>query len=260
MTGLSLRADIAQAAQRRGLLAPSGRTNVLETPWTIYHRRDVPAAGQTNFVFFNEVRGQGITNLDVQGQLPANQVFSCEGIKFGFLPGFDRTGQRLGIAAPSSAQALGSALNRSSVIASSLDPAALLPLWQEKARELLMQGAVQFIINGRTVLDAYGLATFPEGRGVLGDANQAISATFTAAAGLASVRSGVYNGAPLASNVFRFASKIGIFPGQAFSVGVTYNRAVNFNEADVGPLVGLSAVTAGTLTCELFGTLIQGVS
>lgn len=259
--GLALRADIANVARQRGLLPPSGSSNVLTVPWRLYHRVNVPAAGQTNFTFFNETRSAGVTNLDTQGQLPANQVMEVEAIAFSFLPGLDRLGQRLGVAAPTQAQVEASLLNRSSTIAASADPAAPLVLWQEKARELLSQGGVVFTINGRNFMDAYGLTTFPEGRGVLADGNSTISATFTAAAGLAERRTGVYNGAPVASNLYRFPTKVGLFPGQAFSVTVTYNRAVDFTQQFAGPLFNVTgALVAGTLTCELIGKLTQGVA
>lgn len=260
-SGLPLRPDIASIAARRGLLPPGGRANVLVQPWTYYHRRDVPAAGASSFTFFNEPKSQGVTNLENQGSLPANQVLEVHGMRFGFLPGIDRLGNRLGVAAPTQAQIEASLLNRASTIASSADPASPLVLWNEKARELLNQGSIQLTVNSRVLVDTYALTTFPESKGVVSDANGYIAATFTAAAGLASIRSGVFNGAPAASNERKFPTKVAIFPGQAFSVAVNFNRAVDFTQQYAGPLYNVSgAVTAGVLCCELFGNLIVNVS
>lgn len=265
MTGLPLRSDVQSIAAKRGLIPSSGsNANVLITPWSYWHRRDVPVAGQTNYTFFNEPASLGITNLDNQGQIPANQVFEVHGMSFHFLPGFDRVGQRAGIATGSLTQALieSSILNRSAVIASSLDPAAPLALWPEKSRELLEQGQVKFTVSSRTLLNQYGLTQFPAGRGVLSESNQALSATFTAAAGISTVRQNVFNGAPFNANVERFASKVGIFPGQAFGVTVDYNRSVDFTQQYAGPLYNITGtpVVAGVLTCELFGVLITTLS
>lgn len=260
-SGLPLRADIAQVAAKRGLMPSSGQSNVLVTPWSYWHRVNVPAAGVSSFTFFNESRSQGVTNLDNQGILPANQVLEVQAIRFKFLAGVDRLGNRLGVAAPTQAQVEASLLNRYSTIATSADPAAPLVLWQEKARELIEQGALRFTVNGRVLHDQYGLDNFPAGRGVLSDANQSISATFTAAAGLAAVRSNVLNGAPSIGNLNKFPSKLAIFPGQSFSITVDYNRAVDFTQQFAGPLFNVSgAVSAGTLHCELYGLLIQNVA
>lgn len=259
-TGLPIRADLASIARKRGLLAPTGETNVLIVPWVLYHRRDIPVGGTTNLTFFNEGKAPGITNVDNPNQFPANQIFEVHGMRFGFLPGINRLGQRLGIAAPDATQLNASTLSRSATLTTA-DPATLLPLYVEKTRELLTQGAGQLQINSRVVHDFYGLHTFPESKGVCNDQQVAMTGTFTAGAGLSQIRGNIFNGAPVANNQRLFPTKLAIFGGQQFSLNVTWQQAVAFDQATVGPLNGIAgAVTAGTLTAELFGVLILPVS
>lgn len=261
-TGLPIRGDIQRFAEKLGIKLPNSSTTAVLLPWTYYHRVNIPAAGTQSVTFFTEGKSIGVTNLDNPNQLPANFIFSVRAMRFGFLPGLDRLGNRLGITAPVQATVEASLLNRSSTIATSADPASPMVLWNEKVRELLTQGRVQVNANNRLMHESYGLHTFPEAKGVVTDQNAAISATFTAGAGLASVRGGVFNGAPVASNERSFSTRISIGGGQNFNVAVDWPRAVDFTQQFAGPLFNLipAAVTAGTLTCELVGELFVPVN
>ena len=259
--GLPLRQDIGNIAASMKIL-PTG--NALVRPWSLWHRRDVPKAGLSNFTFFNETRSLGVTNIDNQGVLQANNVMAVHGISIGFLPGFDRLGRRLGIASPTQPEVEASLLNGSKIGTTVADPLAVAPLWQEKSRELLYQGNVKFSIGDRLIQDQYGLVAYPEGQGMVSDTSQSTSLSNTTATTINAwniVRSAVYNGAPLAGNVNRFPTPIGIFPGVGFNITIDYNTPVDFTQQYAGPLYNLAnAVTAGVLTVEIFGMLISPVS
>lgn len=260
--GFALKQNVADfIRQKRGVGIP-GDGNVWSRPYELWHRRDVPKAGIASLVFFNEVRGDGITNLDQANTLPANYAFLAKGLRFHFLPGFDRSGRRLGIAAPTTAERLISGLNTFGQSTSiTVDHLAPLWKWAEKIREFLGQGTVELKIGERPILNAYGLDNFPAGRGIVGNAMLSNSITNTVASSQAVGLSSISNGAPIITNRHSFERPYPIFAGQQFAVETRWNQVVDWTEADIGPLSGVgNAVTAGVLLCEMEGELVSPVA
>lgn len=256
--GFAINPALKRIANSRGGLAGSGGATFTRGT-TIFHRLNVPVAGQQSFTFFNAPRAAGITNLEQPGTLPVNTVALVRNIRFSFLPGFNNIGQRLGITGSlTQAQIEASLLNVSKYGTTAADPAAASSapaLWQEKARELLSQGTVNFRVGERDVVTAYGLTKFPEGRGVVGDvtASSAIANTTTTTVNVHNqVFASIYNGAPVIGNAYSVRGDVQIGSGQQFGIEVTYANAVDFTQQYAGPLYNISgAITAGVLMCEL---------
>jgi hypothetical protein len=255
-SGYNIAPGLEDAALKLGVGIP-GRGKYFRRPYTLYHRVNVPAAGQTQFIFFNEPRAIGVTNLEQAGTLPANQLFIAHGLRFKFLCGIDRLGNRIGVAAPTQAQLVASSLSGGVVGTAAADGLAAQWQWTEKFRELLAQGQVIFRIGERDVFNQYGLEKFPNGSGVTAQTALAESGTFTAQASHQINVTQLNNGERVVSNRYSFTTKVGILAGQQFGLQVDYSRAVDFTQQYVGPLYGITgAVTAGTLMAELEGEIV----
>lgn len=259
--GFSVRADVLNYVRNVRRVGIAGDGGVWTRPYRIWHRLNYPKAGQNIFRFFSESRGLGVTNLDQPYTLPANYIFIAYGVKFGFLPGVDRNGYRLGEAAPAAADIQASSMNIGSAGATITDNAPTWK-WHEKIREVLSQGTVVLNLSDRPLFEMYGLDTFPSGRGVVSSVAASDAMTNTAAA--ASIQrayTAISNGAPVFGNAHRFPSPYAICAGQQFNLTVQYNTNVDFTETNLGPLYNLTnAVTAGVLMCELEGEMVSPVN
>lgn len=265
MSGYNISPGLLAAAKKRGVLPPDSGGTIFDRSAKLWSRVNVPVAGQTEFTFFNEPQATGVTNVN-QGQLQANQVFIARGLRLSFLCGFDRTGLRLGIASPTTAQRNASTLNQSSFLAAATTNDAItgrIARWAEKSRELLQQGTVRMNIGEREVFNIYGGDSFPSGKGVTADfsaANPFATTATTTSVQLEHLTANISNGEKVLANRYNFTRPVGIFAGQTFFVGYSFPRAVDFTEADIGPLASVSgAVTAGVLMAELEGELITPV-
>lgn len=260
--GYSINANVASALSARTGGLPGGGAKVITRPYKYWHRLNVPKAGSETFRFFNEARANGVTNLEQANTLPSNYAFALHCIRLSFLPGFDREGKRLGIAPASitAAERRASALNWGKYEAAvPTDTIDRVPRWHEKMRELMEQAEVELHIGDRPIQNVYGLTNYPQGRGLVGGG--ALATGFAQAAPANAYQgdaiSTVSNGVPIVANAWGFGVPFPLVGGQQFSLVVRYNRAVDFTEADLGPLEGVTnAVTAGVLMCELEGELI----
>jgi hypothetical protein len=260
--GFSVREDVLNFVRQGRGVGLAGDGSVWSRPYRLWHRLDIPKAGNALLRFFNEAKALGVTNLDQPNTLPANYVFIAYGLKFHFLPGVDRIGRRLGIAAPTAAELTASAMNYGSAGAVVTDQTAALWKWHEKIRELLGMGTVALNISDRPIFEMYGLDTFPSGRGVVTSvaASDAMTNTSTAAS-IQRAFTSISNGAPVFGNAHRFPKPYAIAAGQQFNVTVQYNSPVDFTEQYLGPIYSLAnAVTAGVLMCEIEGEMVSPVN
>lgn len=259
-TGFNLRPDIAEVIRRKGV-GLAGDGSVLSRPARIFHRVNITPTGNQQISFFNEAKSQNVTNMDQASMLSANQAMIIVGMRFSFIPGLDRDGKRLGIAAPTAAEKLASSLNLGVAAADNADGLATLWKWHEKTREILSQGLVELKIGDRTIFSIHGLDAFPAGRGVVTSVGVSNSIWAAAAATVQHGMTAIANGAPVSGNAFRFISPLALVAGQQFSVNVSYSGGIDFTDADLGPLVGLAnAKAAGTLMCELDGELLSSAN
>jgi hypothetical protein len=259
MTGFPIDASLTRLANNLGGVARPGAD--FSRKYRLWHRQNIPAGGQTTYTFFNASRQANVTNLEQAGTLPANQVFEVQTMRFNLLTGFDVQGRRLGIEAPTAGELNASALNMLQVGPGLADPLSAPWRWHEWAREILSQGEVRFRIGEREVFSIHGLTAFPDGRGVVTDANATLSLAQSSTSGTAGatgslILAQVYNGAPTASNRIVFDKRLTIVSGQQISVDVVYGRAISSTIATLGPLNGVTnATVAGVLMCELEGNL-----
>lgn len=253
-SGYNLAPALETAATKLGVGIP-GRGAFFRRPYTLYHRQNVPASGQTQYIFFNEARSIGVTNLEQAGTLPANQLFIAHGMRFKFLCGITRTGARV----TSTSNTYVSSLSYGVTATSNADNVATTWKWAEKTRELLSQGQVIMRVGERDVFNQYGLEKFPSGSGLSVQSDVAASLATTASSVTPSYGVNVQtlnNGERVVSNRYTFSTKIGILAGQQFSVQVDYNAAVDFSDQYLGPLNGVTVTYAGTLMCEIEGELV----
>lgn len=236
----------------------------------IYDRINIPGGGTggggalpllNQVDFFKSNYAPYVTNLQTPNQFPANYAIAVYSLRIGFLPGFDRLGQRLGQAAPAAATILASAQAVGEAYAAATAAAAttVAVRWAETLREFLSTPIVQFNVADRQVFEIQSLLAFPDGKGLAQGTAIGSQGTLAATNITQSVFGNINNGAPVYSNAFSFGTPYPLPGGQNFGVSAKWPRAVDWADATIGPLAGLNLAgqVAGTLMCELEGDLVS---
>lgn len=270
--GYPIQDPVARWLQERTGGLPGQGLAVWERPAKYYDRLDVPGGGTgagstpvTELVFFRSTMQRGVSNLPTPNQLPANYALALRSIRLGFLPGFDRFARRLGQASPSAAQILGSSMAVGDTIAAATQAAAcILPVkWHETIRDFFANAIVTFNVADRPVFEMHGLGNFPDGKGIAQGTTTTSAGTGVATQYTVQTFGNINNGVPMLGNMMSFGTPYPLPGGQNFNVSVTWQRAVDWTETNMGPLVAFNTVAnliAGCLTCELEGDLASPAS
>lgn len=256
-TGFSMNDPLALWLRAMSMGLPGDNLPVLARPAKIYSRKNVLVgnAAPREFRFFDESAGPNIQNLPQPNQFGGNTAFALQSIRFGFVYGLDRQGRRLGLASPSAAQKLLSAVSAGATAAAGGD--LIRAQWRaaEVTRALLQTPIVTFKVQETTIWTVQGLTSLPDGKAALTQAGLSQASTSATAAGTSDIVQTISNGAPFAGNAWTFGVPFPLPANQTFDVLVEWPQPVDFAEADIGPLEGQTNVVAGTLTCELQGYL-----
>ncbi|MEN1705018.1 MAG: hypothetical protein AAGJ54_05815 [Planctomycetota bacterium] len=161
----------------------------------LFHRKTesgVTAGAQKTF--FNVAEQQDVTNLPTSGGLSSESIFIMQALRFDVELGFNAAGGQAADGAPYDADGV-NAVSMADRIA-----------------RILQSGEVKADINGRQIVNAYGLHSFPPGKGV-----RIADSVLTSAAASESV-AGVQNGSPVNGNAWLFSPMQVLLPQQTLNV------------------------------------------
>lgn len=273
-TGYPVNTNVADWLNRKCGGLPASGAKIWERPVRLYDVMDVPAGTplaptQTEWLFFQQKRQQGVTNIDTPGSLPANYALAIRAIRLSFVFGFDRFGRRLGQAAPSVLHKAFSALNFSDMSAQAgifqATPNAAAPNIlsiitgaMETIRDFMTNSVLTFTVAEKPVFEMRCLSTFPDGRGVLPNGTNAVASNSATTGVEAQSFINPTNGVPIYGNRFEFVPPYPLPGGQNFQLKANTLRAIDWTDAVNGPLAAVaepagSPIIAGCIIAELEG-------
>lgn len=227
----------------------------------LYSRKNflVGTSAPSRLKFFDETEAPFVQTIVTQSQLPANMALMLNTVRIGFVPGIDRMGNRLGQSTATTAQKNASALSFGAAAAAAGDILAAQWKWNEKMREMMNTAIMNFGLVTDQLWEVSGLTSLPDGKGMLTQAGTSAQGT-VAGSNTGDVFQSVTNGAPVADNYWAFATPWPLVGSETFKIEANWPKAVDFAEADIGPLEGITGaagedIVAGTIICELQGLL-----